>query len=177
VKWYLLVVAGCASAPPPVVSHEVAADAKLYDPGAPAPYALAERYHGKVVVLDFWAGWCAECRRTVPQVARLADAFEQDGLVVIGVNAGERPEDVATYARELGITYPIALDPEHAFADRLAATDLPVVLVIDPGGVVVHRSRHIDVDTLAVIRQLLHAPNAEHRRATPPQAETPRNSP
>jgi thiol-disulfide isomerase/thioredoxin len=167
VKWYLLVVTACASAPP-VVAHEVTADARLYDPGAPAPYAVAERYRGKVVVLDFWAGWCAECRRTVPQVARLADAFAEDGLVVVGVNAGERPEDVATYARELGITYPIALDPEHAFADRLAATDLPALLVIDRSGAVVHRSRHVDVDTLAVIRRLLHTKNAEHRRATPP---------
>jgi thiol-disulfide isomerase/thioredoxin len=167
VKWSLLFVVACASAPPPVAPREVAADAKLYDPGAPAPYTL-ERFRGKVVVLDFWAGWCAECRRTVPQVARLAEAFAEDGLVVVGVNAGERAQDVAAYARELGITYPIALDPEHAFADRVAATDLPLLLVVDPSGVVVHRSRHVDVDTLAVIRRLLHAPNAKQTRATPP---------
>jgi thiol-disulfide isomerase/thioredoxin len=161
VKWWsFFVVAACASAPPPV-ARDVAPEAPLYDVASPTPYALAERYRGRVVVLDFWAGWCAECRRTVPQVARLAEAFAGDGLVVLGVNAGETG-DVARGARDLGITYPIARDPEHTFADRLAATDLPVLLIIDRNGAIVHRSRRVDVETLAVIRRLLHAPTAAH---------------
>jgi len=160
-RWLLFaVIAACASAPPPV-ARDVAPEARLYDVASPTPYAVGERYRGRVVVLDFWAGWCEECRRTVPQVARLAEAFADDGLIVLGVNAGESG-DVARGARELGITYPIALDPEHAFADRLAATDLPVLLVIDRNGAIVHRSRHVDVETLAVIRRLLHAPTAAH---------------
>jgi thiol-disulfide isomerase/thioredoxin len=153
----LLAAVACATPPRPA-SHELPHD-PLYDANA-AAFVATERYRGHVVVLDFWAGWCAECRKTVPQVARLAAAFATDGLVVVGVNAGEKPGDVATYAKELGITYPIALDPDLAFSDHLGATDLPVLVVVDRNGAIVHRTRHLDAETLAVIRRLLHAPTA-----------------
>jgi len=166
--WLLLLVAvlaGCVSARPPAAAHQLPAQGRLFDlssdPGAgrdSSSFVAAERYRGKVVVLDFWAGWCGECKRTVPQITRLASAFSADGLVVVGVNAGERSDDVATYAKELGIGYPIALDPELAFSDQLGAANLPVLLVVDRTGSVVHRSRHVDAETLSVIRRLLRTP-------------------
>jgi thiol-disulfide isomerase/thioredoxin len=108
--WLLAVVVACTPAVRPQL-QQLPADGRLYDQNA-APFVAADRYRGKVVVLDFWAGWCLECKRTVPQIRRLADAFAADGLVVVGVNAGERTADVAAYAKDLGIDYPIALDPE-----------------------------------------------------------------
>lgn len=145
----------------PAVSQlrQLPADGTLYDRDASA-FVAAERYKGKVVVLDFWAGWCAECKRTVPQVQRLADAFASQGLVVVGVNAGERAADAAAYARELGIEYPIALDPELALSDRLGAGTLPVLLVVGRDGTIVHRSKRVDAATLAAIRGLLREPRA-----------------
>lgn len=148
-----LVLVACVSSKPPAL-QQLPADGKLFD--GDAAFVAAERYRGHVVVLDFWAGWCLECKRTVPQIERLAEAFAKDGLVVVGVNAGEQAADVATYARELGIDYPIARDPELALSDRLGAANLPVLLVIDRSGAIVHRSRHVDPETLAVIRKLLH---------------------
>ena len=149
-------VVGCGGGRAAVIAADrLPADARLVDGGA--PFIAAERYHGKVVVLDFWAGWCLECRRTIPQVRRLAAAFSPDELIVVGVNAGERAEDAAKAAQELGIDYPIALDPELAFSDRLGAGNLPVLLVIDRDGAVAHRTRHVDPETLAVIRRLVAA--------------------
>lgn len=145
--------AACAPAPRPGVGL-LPADGRLYDRDSSA-FIAAERYKGKVVVLDFWAGWCGECKRTVPQVRRLADAFAADGLVVVGVNAGERAADVATYARDLGIDYPIALDPDLELSDRLGAGTLPALLVVDRDGTIVHRSKHVDAATLEAIRTLL----------------------
>jgi thiol-disulfide isomerase/thioredoxin len=145
----------CATAHPPA-AQQLPTTARLFDRDASSSFVAADRYRGKVVVLDFWAGWCGECKRTVPQITRLASAFSADGLVVVGVNAGEQSQAVATYAKELGIDYPIALDPELAFSDQLGAANLPVLLVVDRTGAVVHRSRHVDPETLAVIRKLLH---------------------
>ena len=150
----LLALFACAGAPPQPTAHQLPADARLVDRDS-GSFVAAERYRGKVVVLDFWATWCQECRQTIPQVARLAEAFAHDGLVVVGVNEGEAPADVMTSARDLGIAYPIALDPELAFADRMGAQSLPMLVVIDRSGAVVHRSRHVDRETLAVIRKLL----------------------
>lgn len=146
----LLVACRTAAAPP---VRALPTDVMLHD--GDTTFVPAERYHGKVVVLDFWAGWCVECHKMVPQLARLAEAFAANGLVVVGVDAGERVDEARRYARELGITYPIAFDPDLAYSDRVGASDLPVLLVIDRTGAIVHRSRHLDEDTLGAIRRVL----------------------
>lgn len=143
----VLVLAACGAAPPKQLG-QLPADATL-DP-----------YRGKVLVLDFWAGWCVECKRTVPQVQRLANAYASEGLVVVGVNAGEQPAVASAHARDLGISYPIALDPELALSDRLGAGSLPMLLVVDRDGTIVHRAKHVDPETLGVIRNLLRRTSA-----------------
>lgn len=157
----LVLAAACAGTPVQPQLQQLPADAKLYDRDASAPFVAAERFHGRVVVLDFWAGWCAECKRTIPQVQRLAAAFAAKGLVVVGVNAGERNADATAYARELGIDYPIALDPELVLSDKLAAGKLPMLVVVDRDGTIVHRSKQVDRETLAIIKKLLHERSAK----------------
>ena len=132
----------------------VPASARLLDPGGET-FAPAERWRGQVVVVDFWASWCAECKRSVPRVRRLAAAFADAGLVVVGVNVGDAPDKARAAASELSIGYPIALDPDLVVADQLGAGKLPMVLVIDRDGAIVHRAREVDKDTLAVVRKLL----------------------
>jgi thiol-disulfide isomerase/thioredoxin len=146
-------LAACASAPPRAAVTTLPADGKLIDDGA--SFVAAQRYAGKVVVLDFWASWCEACRKSVPKVARLAAAYAADGLVVVGVNSGDDPAKAAASARELTISYPIALDPDQTFTDRVGAAKLPTVLVIDKTGAIVHRGNEIDEETLAVVRRLL----------------------
>jgi thiol-disulfide isomerase/thioredoxin len=142
IRWLLVFAFACGAPPKPPVATAL-------------PHDIAERYRGQVVVLDFWAGWCADCREQVPKLARLAAAFARDGLTVIGVNAGEKPDDAAAAARDFGITYPIQLDPDLVLSDRLGAASLPALVVVDRSGVIVHRARRLDAETLAVIRNLL----------------------
>ena len=150
-RWLVVLVVACHTAAPP--ASTLPRDGQLLD--HEATFVPAERYRGKVVVLDFWAGWCEDCRKMVPALARLSDAFASRGLLVVGVNAGEHVDDATRYAHELGITYPIVFDPELAYSDRVGASDLPVLLVIDRTGTIVHRSRRLDEDTLGAIRKVL----------------------
>lgn len=132
---------------------QLPADAKLVD-GAETFVAM-ERYKGRVVVLDFWAGWCAECKRTIPQVQRLAAAYASEGLLVVGVNVGETQSVAARYAKELGIEYPIALDPELELSDKLGGGKLPLLVVVDRDGKIVHRAKQVDKETLRIVQELL----------------------
>ena len=152
----VVAIAACTPAVRPSL-QQLPHDGRLVDHDTSSSFVAADRYRGRVVVLDFWAGWCAECKRTIPQIQRLAAAFAAEGLLVIGVNAGERSADATAYARDFGIDYPIALDPQLEFSDRLGAGSLPMLLVVDRDGAVVHRSKHVDAKTLEVIRKLLGA--------------------
>ena len=52
------------------------------------------QYQGKVVVLDFWASFCAPCKRSFPWLNEMHDKYQQDGLVVVGINL-DASRDVA----------------------------------------------------------------------------------
>lgn len=151
-KRWLLVLAACGAPVHPLATR-LEPSATLSDPVSSAPVAVAEKYRGRVVVLDFWASWCAQCRETVPQVVRLAAAFPD--LVVLGVNEGDPPDDAVAAARSFGITYPLALDRDLTFSDRLGTTGLPTLVVVDRDGSIAHRAKHVDEETLAVLRRLL----------------------
>ncbi len=150
-----VLLGACHPAPPPVT--RVPAGAALLD-AAGARFELLATYRGQPVVLDFWASWCKECKTSVPTVNRLADAFGSQGVVVLGVNVGDDVATAAASAAELGIRYPIALDPELEFATRMGASQLPLVVVIGRDGVIVHRARVVDEATLAAVRATLAAP-------------------
>ena len=168
--------ASCGTTAHRPIAPRLDAGARLVDPGSNAPFAVAERYRGRVVVLDFWASWCEQCRETVPQVARLADAFAAQGLVIVGVNEGDRAGEATAAAETFGIAYPIALDLDLTFSDRLGATGLPTLVVIDRDGLVVHRAKHVDAETLAVIRRLLSekpAPTPSPPPTLPPTSPPP----
>jgi len=147
----VLLAVACHTTAPPATT--LPRDGQLLD--GSAAFVPAERYRGKVVVLDFWAGWCEDCRKMVPALVRLHDAFASRGLLVVAVLSSDSGCCASRYAHDFGITYPVVFDPELAYSDRVGASELPLLLVIDRTGTIVHRSRHLDEDTLAAIRKVL----------------------
>ncbi|WP_339466039.1 cytochrome c biogenesis protein DipZ [Pseudomonas lurida] len=101
-----------------------------------SPPLTAEALKGKVVLVDFWTYSCINCLRTLPYVKAWAEKYRDQGLVVIGVHAPEFAferdvSNVTKAMKDLGITYPVAIDnaykiwraldnqywPAHYFAD------------------------------------------------------------
>src|SRR5918994_88204 len=65
---------------------------------------------GKVLILNFWASWCLECRPEMPMFERLHREFSVQGLAVVGINAREGTATIREYAKELGLTFPLIVD-------------------------------------------------------------------
>lgn len=68
----------------------------------------------KVVLINFWATWCAPCQGEMPHLERLYATYRDQGFVVLGVSM-DGPESVANVApmvRRLGLSYPVLLDEE-----------------------------------------------------------------
>lgn len=89
---------------------------------------------GKVVVVNFWASWCSECRPEMPALQRLHREFASRGLAIIGINAREGPEIIRRYARELGLTFPLILDPDGKINALYGVVGLPATFVVGRDG-------------------------------------------
>ncbi len=96
-----------------------------------------DEWAGKALLVNFWATWCAPCRREIPLLKRAQDAHADKNLQVIGI-AVDYTEDVITYAETAGFNYPILVGQEDAMAAAEASgvefIGLPFTMVISPDG-------------------------------------------
>ena len=90
---------------------------------------------GKVVVLEFWASWCAVCRFMVPTLNEWQSRFGPQGAVVLGVTV-DSVSVASTAADQLGMNYPLASDGEGTATRAYAANAVPTLFVIDQRGTV-----------------------------------------
>jgi cytochrome c biogenesis protein CcmG, thiol:disulfide interchange protein DsbE len=89
---------------------------------------------GKVVVVNFWASWCLECRPEMPVLEGLHRELASRGLAIVGVNAREDPRAVGRYAEELHLTFPLVLDPAGKINDLYGVIGLPTTFVVARDG-------------------------------------------
>lgn len=104
-----------------------------------------EQLRGKPVLLNVWATWCAPCREEIPYLSRLYDQHHTEGLEIIGVSIDARGEDekIADFAKEIGMRYPIWLDPNQRVAATFLAFGVPASYLVDRHGVL--RWKHVGV--------------------------------
>ncbi len=99
---------------------------------------------GKVIMLQFTASWCSVCRREMPYIEKdIVQKFKNDDLVVIGIDRDEPADKVIKFAKDMKITYPLALDPGAEifgiFADKNSGVTRNVI--IDRNGTIAHLTR------------------------------------
>ena len=90
-------------------------------------------YKGAWVLVNFWATWCAPCRKEMPGLARLADS---GAVRVVAVATGPNPPEAITrFMAQIGVTsLPVLRDPDQALARGLKILGLPMTLILDPDG-------------------------------------------
>ena len=96
-----------------------------------------EELRGKIVLLDFWASWCAPCRMTMPVVEGLSREYEND-MVLLAVNMGEAKDSVENYVYNEGISARILLDEKRTVSAVYGIRAIPMNVIIDRSGVVRH---------------------------------------
>ena len=89
---------------------------------------------GKVVLLNFWASWCLECRPEMPALEELHRKYASRGLAVLGVNAREGRDTARRFARELALTFPLVLDHDGAVSTQYGVIGLPTTFLIGRDG-------------------------------------------
>lgn len=97
---------------------------------------VPDDFRGKVLILHFWAGGCSSCKEEMPAMEKFYRQYGKKGLVVLAVNVGQRKDTVQKLAREMGISYPVLLDPDQKMAKNYDVVGVPRTYLVDRKGVI-----------------------------------------
>ena len=124
------------------------------DPGRPAPAISANRWlnskkltaadlRGRVVLVEFWAFDCINCRRTVPAMKKLDSTYADSEVVIVGVHTPELDDErvfsnVEKAVAKLGLGYPIAIDNDYRIWNSYQNRYWPALYLVDKRGFIRH---------------------------------------
>lgn len=118
--------------------------------GAAPPFALRDMdtgeivrlrdLRGQVVVVNFWASWCTECRKEHPNFVAAWQRYRDRGVAFLGVLFQDSEANARAYMEELGGDWPTLLDPGSEIAIDYGVYGVPETFFIDPKGTVVHKA-------------------------------------
>jgi thiol-disulfide isomerase/thioredoxin len=94
-----------------------------------------EDHRGRVVLVNFWATWCAPCLEEMPSIERLRRSFDPRRFAVLAVNVGEGQAKAAAFADKMQLGgFNILLDRDMKTSKAWGARILPATFVVDPAG-------------------------------------------
>lgn len=130
-------------------------DASILAPGDSIPqYELIdlkgnpvgfEDFKGNGIIVNFWATWCAPCRREMPLLESIYQEYKNQRIAIIGISVGESRETALRYVDSIGVTYPIWGDQVRpgqnntkttVLSDRFNVVGLPTTFFIDRNGTI-----------------------------------------
>jgi thiol-disulfide isomerase/thioredoxin len=111
-------------------------------------------FRGKAVLLNFWATYCGPCKIEMPWFVELQKEYGPQGFQIVGVAMDDAStEDIAKFAKEMGVNYPILLGKESVGDSYGGVAVLPTTFFVDRGGKITARefglqSRSVFVDNI-----------------------------
>ncbi len=88
-------------------------------------------YRGKVLVVNFWATWCAPCIEEMPSFERLAKRLSDEPFALLTVNFGEKPSRITPFLKKIGVDVPVLVDADMKVSRAWVKKGLPTTYIID----------------------------------------------
>ena len=115
--------------------------------------ASLQDMRGQVVVLNFWASWCVECRDETPMLESAWQKYGDQGVVVLGVAYADVEPNSLAYMEDFGVSFPHAPDLGTDISQTYEITGVPETFIIDKEGVI----RHVQIGAVneAMLDQII----------------------
>jgi thiol-disulfide isomerase/thioredoxin len=100
--------------------------------------STAPSFAGHVVIVDFWASWCAPCKASFPAYTKLQADYAAQGLVVVAVSEDDDPAAYAAFVSRMKPGFFVTRDARHGLAEKVSVPTMPTSYVIDRSGKIRH---------------------------------------
>ncbi|MDG5470683.1 thiol-disulfide oxidoreductase ResA [Jeotgalibacillus sp. ET6] len=94
-------------------------------------------YKGQGVFLNFWGTWCKPCEKEMPYMENQYQEYKDEGVQILAVNVGESEFQVANFANEYNLSFPVVRDAQKDVMYAYSIGPLPTTLLVNPEGEVV----------------------------------------
>jgi thiol-disulfide isomerase/thioredoxin len=147
----LLVLSLVALALPALGSHPVLARTPAPARSAPA-FTLPTRtgtvsldsLRGKVVLVDFWASWCAPCRKSFPWLRGVRERYAARGFEVLAINLDKEREQADAFLAQVPAPFLVAFDPAAKTAEAFHVAAMPSSFLVGPTGIILYSHAGFD---------------------------------
>jgi peroxiredoxin len=109
---------------------------------------------GQVVVVNFWASWCAPCRKELPELDALHGELTKRGGRVVAISIDHEARNMRRFAEKHRLALPLVHDGPEGLARKLDLDHIPFTIVLDRSGRVVHTQAGADPAALDRLRSL-----------------------
>ena len=116
--------AGPASGPAPQFTLDARSGSKI----------SLSQYKGQVVMLNFWASWCAPCREEMPLLENIYKKYSKMGFTLIGVNVEPDSKAAEGFLKETPVSFPVIYDKESTVSKAYDVSGMPSTVIIDRKG-------------------------------------------
>jgi cytochrome c biogenesis protein CcmG, thiol:disulfide interchange protein DsbE len=128
----ILLATGCYRGSRPTRIGLPAPDFTVQDDAAKV---ALNQYRGKVVVLNFWASWCAPCIAETPSLVQMQQQLKSKGVEVVAVSIDEDEQAYHQFIQQYGINFQTVRDPSERIEHLYGTVQIPETYIIDRDGV------------------------------------------
>jgi len=95
---------------------------------------FSKNYSGKIILINFWASWCIPCRKELPSLQNLQNAFPEKEFLILTVAVDRNRSAIQKIKESLNIQMPVIMDPDEVIAKKYEIQMLPITYLIGRDG-------------------------------------------
>lgn len=138
----LALAASVFALPAPARAVEAGAAAPNFSlPTAKGEPLALDKLRGRVVYVDFWASWCAPCRRSFPWMNEMQQKYGAKGFTIVAINVDKKRADAEKFLAQIPANFPVVYDEAGVTPAAYAVKGMPSSYLVDPRGNITYVER------------------------------------